>query len=291
MTEPDRERPTWVEIVRRPRPSAQDVQERQQRFEAEQRARHEAFMKLRNNSREKHERQKAAELLRVDPANPTEDELNRERRERYAAERKDPTGLLAVLFRAYEKSLAEEEERIRRETNLHQDDDDESVTTSAPVRQMTAEADFDYHSIALNGVEPDYEDKHLTDQRVNALVTITRTGLVIHSGIASGPVRLNLHAATQDPQVSLDDWEAVVEVPISTPTGRIEFEALFTDGVPDINMATAGPGTYQVRIGNRGYNIAYDLAVDEAVEDILIQVWPTDAPITRVIRLPNSRSF
>ena len=97
---------------------------------------------------------------------------------------------------------------------------------SAPARRLIAEADFDYHSIALNGVEPDYEDKHLTDQRVNDLVTTTRAGLMIHSGIASGPVRLHLHATTEDPHVNLDDWEAIVEVPITTPTGRIKFQGL-----------------------------------------------------------------
>lgn len=218
--------------------------------------------------------------MRADPQHPSAEELDRERRDRYAAERENPTGLLAAQFRAYAQALAAEQERLQREENLRREDD-QPVTMSSPPRQLVTEADFDYHSIALNTVEPDYDDPHLTDRRVDKLVTVTRSGLVIHSGIASGPVRLHLHAATAEPTVDADQWETLAEVPVSTPTGRILFQALFTDGAPEVNMATSGPGTYCVRIGNRGYGVAYDESVEVAVEDILVQVWPTNAPASR----------
>ncbi len=236
---------------------------------------------------ERRERDRAAVLRRADPASPTREELDRERRERCAAERANPTGTMARAVAAYRRAIdpvLQREERRQRNEILRRGVPLPEPTQSSPPFTLEATADIDYHSLALNGIDPDLNDIDFVSRKLNSLTASTDSGLMLFTGIAMGPVRMHLEAATAEVEVDLDDWETVVEVPLETPEGRIAFSTLFGGGAPDVNMATSGPGTYQVRVGNRGHDVAYDLVVTEPVEDLLVQVWPSTAPRTRVVK-------
>lgn len=215
----------------------------------------------------------AAKQLRSRLEAPTEAELDRERRERYKAERANPTGELAWKFAFHRKM---EEERKAEEAALRGTDDEGDVetTSSTPEFSLETVTMFDHHSLSLNGIDPDANDIDFVSRPLNKLAAATDSGLLLYSGTANGPVRLHLWAATSEPDIDAYEWESLVDVLMQTPVGRIEFSSLLGDPVPEVNMATSGPGSYRVRIGNRGYNLAYDETVDEPVEDILVQVWP-----------------
>jgi hypothetical protein len=233
------------------------------------------------------ERDAAAVRRRTDPDSPTPEELDRERRERYAAERANPTGTLAARVAAFRRAHDPEHQRSERRRlreALGRGIPSPAPTPSAPETVVNSVARVDYHALALNGLDPDLNDIDPVLRPINRLAAATDSGLMLLTGIAVGPIRLHAEAAVTEPEVDTDEWEAIVEVPIDTPEGRIRFSALFGGDAPDVNLATSGPGTYQVRIGNRGYHLAYDLAVIEPVEDVLVQVWPTAAPRTRVVK-------
>jgi hypothetical protein len=233
------------------------------------------------------ERDAAAVARRADADDPTPAELDRERRERWDAERAHPSGTLArrvAAFRQLTDPAYQKAERRRIDEILRGDDPEPERTSSSAAFALQTTADIDYHSLALNGIDPDLHDIDPVHRPLNKLAAATDSGLMLCTGIAMGPVRLHVEAATAEPDIELDDWETVVEVPLATPEGRIVFATLMGGAAPEANLATSGPGTYQVRVGNRGYDVAYDEVVEEPVEDVLVQVWPSPAPRTRVIK-------
>ncbi|WP_323098125.1 hypothetical protein [Intrasporangium sp. YIM S08009] len=106
--------------------------------------------------------------------------------------------------------------------------------------------------------------------------------LIVRTGCATGPVRVNLMALLGPPEGALEPardepepWEALEEisVPITVPL-------FWSSPDPGLDLPRDPafipklPGPHRVRVSARGRNRAFDLAIDEPVEDYLVQLWP-----------------
>ncbi|MBB6398148.1 hypothetical protein BKA00_005062 [Actinomadura coerulea] len=110
----------------------------------------------------------------------------------------------------------------------------------------------------------------------NAILALAPGFAAVNTGIAMGDVRLTVEVHQQPPTLDIDEWEEAVEVTLEATAGRIKVAAVDdSDPTPPFPVLTPnGPGYYRVRVHARGRDTAIDLAVDEPVEDYLIQTWP-----------------
>jgi hypothetical protein len=102
--------------------------------------------------------------------------------------------------------------------------------------------------------------------------------VTIYAGISSGIVNVTVEPRTAAP-TALDagEWEEISEADLVADVGNVIVRAIMDDA-PDLPaLTTRGPGTYRVRVYARGRDRQTDLATLEAVEDYLIQAWPSEA--------------
>lgn len=135
---------------------------------------------------------------------------------------------------------------------------------------ISSTVDVDYHQFFLCGSDanPTAVSSHgdVCDAGPNLIV--------VHTGIASGPVRIALEIRTGPPGVVDEEWDnsnqATVPVNqplfISTTLGDVD------DDLGPVDLPSTG--YLAVRVSVRGRAGNWDLDVDEPSEDYLIEVWP-----------------
>ncbi|WP_125805547.1 hypothetical protein [Actinoplanes sp. ATCC 53533] len=124
----------------------------------------------------------------------------------------------------------------------------------------------------------------------NGLASVHPGGIVVFTGISSGPVRVTVDARDSPPStVDTEAWDDVVEVSVHAPAGRMVVSGVFSDA-PELPVLTiAGPGDYRIRLHARGRDTAIDLGVPEPVEDYLMIAWP--APLAPETRLKHTDTY
>ncbi len=119
----------------------------------------------------------------------------------------------------------------------------------------------------------------------NGLASVLPGGIVVFTGISSGPVLVAVDA--RNAQLGTPDagaWDEIVEVSVRAPAGRMVVSSLFTDAPELPVLTTAGPGDYRVRLHARGRDTAVDLGVTEPVEEYLVIAWPSQPMPETVIK-------
>jgi hypothetical protein len=120
---------------------------------------------------------------------------------------------------------------------------------------------------------------------ISELFHLTPTSVRVCTGMAYGSLRLRVqafgHADVPDPDPGA--WEAIGVAVVESPSGDIHVEDVepLDLGEWSVNLATAGPGRYALRVCARRRGGHEDLVgpSDPARwEEYLLQVWPTDAP-------------
>ncbi len=144
------------------------------------------------------------------------------------------------------------------------------------------------------------------DTSGNGLVGVSPHSLYINTGIAAGPVGVDVHVLASAPtDLDAGDWEDIVEASIEVPSGDLGFAALGMDVDDEFPvLSPAGPGTYRIRVHARGRDANYDGVVmteeyeneddqmmppDPIIERYLFQVWPAPVKDIIVLRLESER--
>jgi hypothetical protein len=110
----------------------------------------------------------------------------------------------------------------------------------------------------------------------DSLLASTSDGARVFTGMYSGPAHITLGALDREPPAE-PFWEETAELQLHTRYGVITVEDFAHDSViAGLNLATAGPGGYRVRVSARGRSIAFDDIPTEPVEHYLVQVWPDE---------------
>ncbi|WP_372659876.1 hypothetical protein [Amycolatopsis kentuckyensis] len=122
----------------------------------------------------------------------------------------------------------------------------------------------------------------------NGLIDVHRIGLAtvacgVHTGYVS--VRVELH--DDEPPVSVDEWDDVVEVSLTAPRGQLRIVGLMSDISHELPvMSHRGPGNYRLRVHARGRDeAAYPTVSDGSSvppEILLVQSWPHGASAQHV---------
>ncbi|MFH5211419.1 hypothetical protein [Antrihabitans spumae] len=121
--------------------------------------------------------------------------------------------------------------------------------------------------------------------------TLLRFGqgvIVILTGVAYGPVAVEIHVLTSSPPLELDRWEDVAEGDLTTEAGE-----LMVSGMDSINtipggnagVTPKGPAHHRVRVHANGRDIMFDEGIfddDPPVENYLIQIWPATGTGSRI---------
>lgn len=115
---------------------------------------------------------------------------------------------------------------------------------------------------------------------LGGLVTeFSEPGLIILTGVHSGPARAAIAAHTEPPVASEVDWDDVIEF-----SGEGQGAGLAVHGIYETaaDAFTSLPGTplstVRVRVSARGRDTAPDLAIDDPVEDYRVEWWPERQP-------------
>ncbi|MFI8930464.1 hypothetical protein ACIG3E_22610 [Streptomyces sp. NPDC053474] len=124
----------------------------------------------------------------------------------------------------------------------------------------------------------------------NGLVAVMRTGVLIATGIRTGPVRVRAISCAPPPP-GLDEadqsWEEITEVTVQAPHAGLRVEHLHDGAVDDLPLLSAqGPGPYRLRVFARGRDIARGKVRHEPTEDYLLSA---RVEVFRPARAPDSR--
>jgi hypothetical protein len=142
----------------------------------------------------------------------------------------------------------------------------------------TAIVQVTYHQYYLRdlGVFAEISDEVFTGG--NGLISVPPGVAVVHAGTHTGPVRVTVQARTDPPtQTSLDAWDEVVEVSLTTNSGQVFLEEWDGPGHEDLgNLVCAGPGSYRLRVHARGRDQAHAIhtVLEEPIEEHLLITWP-----------------
>ncbi|MEJ1936518.1 hypothetical protein WDZ92_40520 [Nostoc sp. NIES-2111] len=120
----------------------------------------------------------------------------------------------------------------------------------------------------------------------NGLVAQTIPGAAfVQTGISSGAVDITVDVLSEEP--SKDDaetWSEVVEVSVEVPNGQLLVTSIFSDLPQELpNLASAGPGSYRVRVYANGRDRAVDLS-ESGVESYRVAAWPAPTADDDIIR-------
>lgn len=147
------------------------------------------------------------------------------------------------------------------------------TSASAAPYQARAVVYVEFGQFSIDGCGPDVVEATIVEQWVDDFSGFTATGARFRTGIASGPITVEVQAGPAEPPPSPGEWEQTAEVTVTTRTGFILLNG-FDETEPFPNAAVTGPGRYRARVSARGRALAPDLSVDEAVEEYAVQIWP-----------------
>lgn len=133
------------------------------------------------------------------------------------------------------------------------------------------EVEADYHQFMIANADVD-----TTSVTSTSSVFDSGSGfVVVHTGIAAGPVSVALEILDAAPAAVLDDWDNVSEAAIRSD-GSLQVLTTLGDNPPGFEqLAGLGGGTYVLRIHTRGRQANWDMTVESPTEQYLIQIWPT----------------
>lgn len=117
---------------------------------------------------------------------------------------------------------------------------------------------------------------------LGGLVRTTGPALAVLAGIAMGNVDVQVEHLEGRPAEVASGWEAVAQVPLDV-TGTTMLIGGGFEG--PTSVLTDRPGLYQVRVHASGRAAEWDLVSEDSQERFLLQVWPTEAPVTHVHQL------
>lgn len=106
-----------------------------------------------------------------------------------------------------------------------------------------------------------------------SLIALGRGFVAIFTGIAAGPVSLRMRSSDSAPELLQDEWEVIEETAL---TLRPEYSVMSLDGEvsDDFTLTEIPEGDYRMRVSAAGRDENWDLAVEEASEKYLVEVWP-----------------
>ncbi len=147
------------------------------------------------------------------------------------------------------------------------------------MHSRTYKLHVDYRQYALRdgSILPPIPDAHNKIIRGNTLVTGGDGYVFFLAGTYIGNICVMISLCENEPLLSLDDWEAIVEVSYHSPEGKTYLcDGEFSPRQDVGNIAHAGPGWYRIRIQTRGRAEGRRLDVPkEPVEEHVISVWPS----------------
>jgi hypothetical protein len=140
------------------------------------------------------------------------------------------------------------------------------------------------HTVALtvdNGcyhlVDPVTTQRLLYHTGTNGLVGVLGDGAAcVCTGTLTGYIRVTVLPAQEPPATDLAAWDDIVEVSFTALSGRLRPASPEATLLP--NLASAGAGTYRLRVHARGRDTGYRAEtvrnVDQITEEHLIISWP-----------------
>ncbi|MGF0310352.1 hypothetical protein [Rhodococcus sp. IEGM1428] len=131
--------------------------------------------------------------------------------------------------------------------------------------------DVDYHlfSLAAAHSEP------VPPGALGELIDASDNCIHVHTGIASGPVRVAVDVLAQAPAVEIDgSWEDAAEVSIAVDATLTFVSALGYVGTDATTVSPPVSGFLGVRVSSIGRGTHRDSDVSEPVEDYLFEIWP-----------------
>jgi hypothetical protein len=120
-------------------------------------------------------------------------------------------------------------------------------------------------------LEPDIES--VTYRDFNGLISAHASFAVVMTGTQFGLVQLTIASLNDEPRLSIDDWDDVVEISLTFE----ELGAVTTDNGLGLEQAPyLPPGDYRIRVHARGRDLGHDQADvwNSPIEEHLIQAWP-----------------
>jgi len=152
-----------------------------------------------------------------------------------------------------------------------------------PVRRINGLLDgVDYHQFYLTADDPDEYPQYPAGGPPNRLLATTDAdeSVCVSTGIAMGVIRMAIEFLDAPP-AQVDDsreWEAIAEVSYEATATPAKVLLLMSSAEPPFRSfeLPSGPGWYRVRGHALGRALDFDLAVREAREHHLLQLWTTD---------------
>ncbi|GLY96156.1 hypothetical protein [Actinoplanes sp. NBRC 103695] len=140
-------------------------------------------------------------------------------------------------------------------------------------QRFSAETHVDAHQFLLSDFPVSFDEPPVP---ANGLFSVLPGEMVVYVGASSGAVTVTVEPRYNPPEaVELDEWEEVAEADVDVPNGQLGVRAIMAES-PDLPLLSAhGPGLYRARVHARGRDIAFDVVAFEAVEDYLLQAWPS----------------
>ena len=157
-------------------------------------------------------------------------------------------------------------------------------------QRFSAETEADAHQFLLSDFPVSFDEPPVP---ANGLFSVLPGKVTIYVGASSGAITVTVEPRENPPEVvELDGWEEVAEADVDVPAGQLGVRAIMADS-PNLPLLSAhGPGLYRMRVHARGRDIATDIVAFEAVEDYLIQAWPTTtAGEERVLKTTDARGY
>lgn len=116
-----------------------------------------------------------------------------------------------------------------------------------------------------------------------SLLAVSRSAVVVFTGVVIGPVRVVVETLGEDPgpyrhEGGWEDVEEVGFVPCSATVGLWQAWDLVR-GAPG-TLAEHGRRAYRVRVCCRGRDVDWDGVAEEPREVYLVQIWPTHPDLT-----------
>jgi len=139
--------------------------------------------------------------------------------------------------------------------------------------RFTAETRVDAHQFLLSDFPVSFDEPSVP---ANGLLSVLPGKMIVYVGASSGAVTVTVEPRDNPPEaVELDEWEEVAEADVDVPNGQLGVRAIMAES-PNLPILSAhGPGLHRVRVHARGRGIAFDVVAFEAVENYLLQAWPS----------------
>ena len=157
---------------------------------------------------------------------------------------------------------------------------------------VAIEIHVDYHQFWIGSYEspgPEWNAKKLLAGSLFAPI-VGDQGVIVRTGIAMGPVLVDFHVLTSEPD-NLDttrDWEEVSEISVRPGGEELYAHTLMDDSLPIGPLNTNERSWHRVRAYATGRDLMYDLIAETPVEHYLIELWPAGKQDQKLLRSPAS---